>query len=104
MFSSSSVCYIRQLFLFKHITEQNTDDSIKHTRLRGPTVIPMQISWQINARLRIPTGTALGGQPQSGRLRYATKATAAWIGWLLLKARASISGVNKPQSVEPGLL
>lgn len=65
MFSSSPVCYVRQLFLFKHITEQNTDDSINHTRLRGPTVIPMQISCPINAGLRIPTGTELPTQTQS---------------------------------------
>lgn len=65
MFSSSPVCYVRQIFLFKHITEQNTDDSINHTRLRGPTVISMQISCPINAGLRIPTGTELRWQTQS---------------------------------------
>lgn len=60
MFPRSPVCYVRRLFLFKHITEQNTDDSISHTRLRGPTVIPMQISAPpINAGLQIPTGAGL---------------------------------------------
>lgn len=57
MCSSSPVCHVRLLSLFKHLTEQNTDDGINHTEPRGLTVIPMQISCPIDAGPRISTGT-----------------------------------------------
>lgn len=71
MFSSSPVCYGGQLFLFTRVTEQNTDDSINHARLRRPTLIPMQISRPMDAGLRIITGT---GASNANATTTATKA------------------------------